>query len=86
MIPEATIDEGDVVTVLAVPTLLVRDLPDVERAFLLALVGEAVTVSEVAPGHWVEIEAHDDAEGMTHFLRLAEVDVCRLSSSSGRDR
>ncbi|WP_327210287.1 hypothetical protein [Rhizobium leguminosarum] len=86
MIEAVAIGGGDIVTVLAVPTILVKDLPDGERTFLLSLVGEDVTVSETAPRQWIEIEAYDEASGITHFLRLAEVDVCRRASSPRRTR
>lgn len=68
--------EGDIVTVLAVPALLVKGLPDREREFLLSLVGEDVTVvSDRLPGRGIEIQAFDAMAGMTHFLHLARHDV-----------
>lgn len=68
---------GDIVTVLAVPAGLVKGLPDREREFLLSLVGDDVAVSDTGPDY-VEIEAFDTAEGMTHFLRMAESDLSQV--------
>jgi hypothetical protein len=73
MIASGAIADGDVVTVLAVPSSLVRGLPDGERAFLLGLVGEDLKVSETGDG--IEVEAFDARSGIMHFLRMAESDV-----------
>lgn len=79
---------GDVVRILSIPDWLVADLPDGERAGILACVGKEMTISEIdkSGGIWVgfgqTVEEEDSAtyRGQSFVIEPGRIQLVKAAS------